>query len=78
MSPEEQEDAKVAADAIKRRFKQVHINCREESNYWLEHIKKELKPRQTIPKLQQEEVKNDKPKVHLVPLIDRKRNIPSG
>ena len=45
MSEDEKQDAEIAAQAILRRFKVVEINNREESNYWLANISKELKPK---------------------------------
>jgi hypothetical protein len=46
----------------------------------MEHIKGELKPRQSIPTLIREEVKDDKPRatLHMIPRIDRKHNLTSG
>lgn len=76
MSEEEKQDAQVAAEAILRRFKVIEINNREESDYWLANISKELKPRQKIAQLVREEVKDEKPKARIA-LIDRTHNVPT-
>lgn len=76
MSEDEKQDAEIAAAAILRRFKVIEINNRQESDYWLKNITKELKPRQKIPELVMEEVKEPVPKARIA-LIDRTHNVPT-
>lgn len=66
--------------ALLGRFKIIYVNDRSEQEYWMKEIRELRKGSYRIPTLKQEEVKMDKPKakIHLVPLIDRTKNIPIG
>lgn len=74
MSDEEKEAAQITMEAIKARFKVLHIKDRADSTYWKEHCH-ELRPgtNKVIHTLPQAPI--EKVKLKSIALIDRPHNV---